>query len=132
MDTLPTTTNARCIRAPFRASGLARILGLLLLVTCTVARAQAQVAEGDLVYKFTVDGVSHRADAKPVQYALLEMAFVHSCEFIEECGCFKLASSVPLDHAALNDLLGTARHQLSGTVEVSDGTFLQPKATHER
>ena len=132
MDTSTTTTNARRIRARFRALGLSRLLGLLLLTACAVGRTQAQVAEGDLIYKFTVDGVSHRADAKPVQYALLEQPFVHSCEFIEECGCFKLASNVPLDHAALNDLLGDARHRLSGTVEVSDGTFLQPKSTQER
>jgi hypothetical protein len=132
MDTSPTTMNARCIRARFRALGLARLLGLLLLAVFAEGRAQAQGVEGDLIYKFTVDGVSHRADAKPVQYVLLERSFVHSCEFIEECGCFKLASEVPLDYAALNDLLGDTPHRITGTVEVSDGTLLQPKPTQER
>lgn len=127
METSPTTTNARSIRARFRALALVRLLGPLLLAAFASDRAHAQEAEGDLVYKFTVEGIQHRAEAKPLQYALFERATVHACDFIEECGCFKLASPVPLDYAALDALLRASDNRLSGTVEVSDGSLLTPQ-----
>ncbi len=127
MHTPRTTTNARRIRARFRLLDLGRLLGSFLLVAFAGDLVHAQEAEGDLVYKFTVEGVQHRAEAKPLQYALFERGTVHACDFIEECGCFKLASSVPLNYAALDALLRVSGHRLSGTVEVSDGSLLTPQ-----
>lgn len=117
---------------PTRARSLARLLGPLLLSVLGTARAQAQAVEGDLVYKFTVEGIIHRSEAKPLQYALMELTTVHACDFIEECACFKLASSVPLDRAALDAMVEERRHRLSGTVEVSDGTLLTSRYPSQR
>lgn len=132
MDTSPTTTNARCIHARYRALDLGRLLGSFLLLAFAGDRVQAQEAEGDLVYKFTVVGIHHRAEAKPLQYALFERPTVHACDFIEECGCFKLASTVPLDYTTLNALLQESDNRLSGTVEVSDGSLLTPQQPLKR
>lgn len=117
---------------PTRAWSLARLLGPLLLSVLGTARAQAQAVEGDIVYKFTVEGILHRAEAKPLQYALMERATVHACDFIEEGACFKLASSVALDYPMLDALLHENRRRLSGPVEVSDGTLLTPQPSPRR
>ncbi len=128
MDTRNTPTNARMIRRSLNTRILARIIGPLLLSVLGTMRSHAQVTEGDLAYKFTVDGVHDRAEAKPLQYALLERATVRSCDFIEECACFKLACSAPLDYATLDNMLQQNGRRLSGTVEVSDGTLLTPRS----
>ena len=128
MDYRNIRTNARMIRIPLNHQGLARLIAPLLISVLGTKQSQAQVLEGDLAYKFTVDGIHDRAEAKPLQYALLERTTVRSCDFIEECACFKLASSVPLDLATLDAMLRENSRSLSGTVEVSDGTLLTPRS----
>src|SRR5262245_235882 len=119
-------------RPPFTGSRAIRYAGILLLGVFGSLRAQAQEQEGDLVYKFSVAGVQHHAEAKPVQYVLLGKDHVHACDFIEECACFVMASAVPLDRVTLADLLQEAQRTLSGPVEVSDGTVLLPPPPPER
>ena len=106
------------------------IQALLVVLACTsiAVTAHAQVGEGDLVYRFSVAGVDHRTEAKPVQYALMEHASSVSCDFIPECACFKLASNVPLDYIALKNLVAESGEVLTGEVAVSNGTVLRPPA----
>lgn len=88
------------------------------------ASAQGQEAPGDHVYRFALEGVHDPASAKTVQYALLEHPFVRMCTYVQECQCFKLASSIPLDRSMLEALALATGHALEGTVHGSDGTLL--------
>lgn len=132
MDNRTTPANTRKNRTAHPARPWVRFIWILFAAALGATRADAQEAEGDLVYKFTVEGIHHRAEAKPLQYALFERATVHACDFIEECGCFKLASTVPLDYTTLNALLQETDNRLSGTVEVSDGSLLTPQQPLKR
>ena len=112
------------IRSLFRL--LSPLTGLLL--SCV---AYAQEQEGDRVYRFTVQGITERESAKPVQYAMIDQGFVHMCEFIAECGCFKMAVPAPLTYAELENLLITSGFVLTGPVHVSDGSVLIPSSSTE-
>ncbi len=82
--------------------------------------------EGELVYKFSVLGVGTSASAKALQVSLLQHTGISSCVFIDACHCFKLSTSVALDHDELRSLVQSSGHVLEGAVDVSDGTVLTP------
>ncbi len=132
MPVFPPFNTHRTRRARSLVIARGRVLPVLLLAILWSGATRAQGVEGDLIYKFSVEGVHHRAEAKPLLYALTERSTVHACDFIEECACFKLASSVPLDYAALEALVRERKHRLSGAVEVSDGDLLLPQSTPQR
>jgi len=87
----------------------------------------AQV-KGELIYKFTVQGITEPFTAKPVQAQLLLHAGMSSCIFIDACDCFKLSTTETLDHSGLRGLLQRCGQVLVGPVEVSDGTVLTAAA----
>jgi hypothetical protein len=120
-----------------RYSALSSIYGRLLIALCASIGitdfAHGQEAEADLVYKFSLQGIVDPVAAKPVQYALMEQPGITFCNFIDECDCFKLGSSTPLDYATLKDLLHDQGYELIGEVLASDGTVLTPpSATQEQ
>ncbi|MCB9169537.1 MAG: hypothetical protein H6597_06470 [Flavobacteriales bacterium] len=89
-----------------------------------LTQAFGQMPDDALVYRFTVQGVQDRVDAKPLQKVLMEDAGVYDCAFIPECTCFKLTSTQSFDRPALALLLSDLGHPLVGDVYVSDGTVL--------
>lgn len=106
-----------------------RCLAMATVVLCLCAAALAQEQEGDLVYRFTVQGVADRETAKPVQHAMLEHVSVHACEYLQECQCFKMATPAALTYGQLRAMLMATGFVLTGTVTVSDGTVLTPITT---
>jgi len=77
-----------------------------------------------VVYKFSVDGIENRADAKLLQHAFLQESITVNSVFIEECKCFKLTANRRLVYS---DIEKTVMHHglsLSNEVLCSDGSAL--------
>jgi len=110
----------------FRISCAMALLLLGLGPFSTLLHAQA---EGELIYKFTVQGITEPGVAKGLQAQLLQHAGMSSCTFIDACDCFKLSTTEVLDHSALRSLLQSCGQVLTGPVEVSDGTVLTAPTT---
>lgn len=112
---------------PSRAVPASIAVVLVVLGALGIASsAHAQAGGNDLVYRFSVESIDHRTEAKPIQYALMEHASSVSCDFIPECACFKLASNLPLDYITLKNWVAGSGHVLMGEVMVSNGTVLRP------
>lgn len=103
-----------------------------LLLSAFVLLTQNSFAqsEGALTYKFTVEGVADKSEAKLVQHSFLQEAFTVSCVFIDECSCFKLTSSEALSYEFLRTLLANHGFELSEKVLVSDGAILKANSNH--
>ena len=82
-----------------------------------------------LVYRFTVEGIQGRTDAKPLQKALMDVPGVLEVTFIPECTCFKLVSDHPLDRQTVEAMLADLGRMLTGDVFVSDGGILTVPTT---
>ncbi len=105
---------------------VALLLGAFVLLT---QNSFAQ-SEGELTYKFTVEGVTDKSEAKLVQHGFLQESYTVSCVFIDECSCFKLTSSEALSYEFLRTLLANNGFELSTKVMVSDGTILTTSSNH--
>src|SRR5262245_42558764 len=77
----------------------------VLFVILLCRPAVAQMNEGDLVYRFTVQEIDDVFAAKAVQYELAGRESIIFCRFTDETDQFKLASHQPLSYAWLRDAL---------------------------
>ena len=95
------------------------------VVLCLLASNEINAqAENYVVYKFSVDGIENRADAKLLQHAFLQESITVNSVFIEECKCFKLTANRRLVYS---DIEKTVMHHglsLSNEVLCSDGSAL--------
>jgi hypothetical protein len=85
----------------------------------------------ELVYKFTVNGISTPELAKQVQYEIQQSLVNSSCVFIDECDCFKLATTDLITYNTLKNILSANGYQLLGEIYVSDGRVLKPIIGHQ-
>ena len=104
----------------------------LFAVFCSASLLKAQEGPNDIVYKFTVQGISDPATAKNVHVTLLQVEGFTSCAFIEGPNLFRMTASTPQTYDGLRAVLQTQGYELGGPVIVSDGTTLgAPQATPE-
>ena len=102
------------------------IKGLFLALLFTVFSNFSYAQSSDeLTYKFTIDGILTRPDAKPIQYEFFNENYTVRCDFYEEEACFKLTANAPLNYKMLHDLLFNLGFELSDEVFVSDETILR-------
>lgn len=90
--------------------------------------AFGQGGEGDTVFRFSVQGIEDPVAAKPVQMVFLEQPLVTDCVYIDECACFKVATTGDLNYEGMKGLLLEHEYHLVGDVYVSDGRVLSPLA----
>lgn len=124
--------NTHCM--PRSLPRLASSLVIFFAWSAIGSSAFGQSSGSDLIYKFSVQGIQDRAAAKVVQYALMEHAFSTSCDYIEECTCFKLGVNAAIDYVTLKNILQDNGHVLTGEILLSNGTVLHPphSGTEER
>lgn len=104
----------------------ARVSKLLFtLVFLTGFQVAWSQTEGDMVYKFTIDGVVSREEAKPIQYAFMERAYTVECQYIPESQTFRLTTSIPIDYDEFKSVLVNGGHTVPLKVLASDGTVLK-------
>jgi hypothetical protein len=88
-------------------------------------------SSSELVYKFTVNGISTPELAKQVQYEIQQSVVNSSCVFIDECDCFKLATTDLITYNTLKNILSANGYQLLGYIYMSDGRVLKPIIGHQ-
>jgi hypothetical protein len=95
------------------------------VVLCLLASNEINAQEENhVIYKFSVDGIENRADAKILLHAFLQESVTVNSVFIEECKCFKLTANRRLVYS---DIEKTVMHyglSLSNEVLCSDGSAL--------
>jgi hypothetical protein len=96
----------------------------LPFITASRFSLTAQNTNVQYVYKFSVDEIKTRQDAKYLMYDLKGQANILSVDFIEDCRCFKLMSEQSYTYAELNDLVRGSGFNLAQRVLCGDGSTL--------
>ena len=96
---------------------------IILLLTLTTIFSFGQ--NNSLVYRFSVDNIVNIDSAKQVQYELLKETPITSCNFIDECDCFKLTTSSFISYSDLKNILYNKGYRIYGDIFLSDGRILK-------
>ena len=112
-----------------------KLLNLILSMVIVLgisATSKAQDDPGETQYRFYVQDVDTREEAKLVHFALIEYPEISWCDYIHDCGCFKINTSLHLDREHFSGLLEDIGYELSGTLYCGDGRVLpEPVQTSE-
>lgn len=87
--------------------------------------ASSQTQSNNLVYRFSISNIIDIDSAKQVQYNLLQESMITSCNFIDECDCFKLTTNSFISYNSFKNILYNKGYQLSGDIHLSDGRVLR-------
>jgi len=97
----------------------------ILLIICFIIPLFASSQSIDLVYRFSVNNITSIDSAKQVQLEVIQQSNITSCNFIDECDCFKLTTSSFISYANLKNILLLGGYNLYGDVYLSDGRVLK-------
>lgn len=110
----------KCVR-----NRLNNALCCIALLFCTIGSNELIAQEQHpVVYKFSVDGIENRADAKVLLHAFLQESFTVNSVFLIDCQCFKLSTKKPLKYTHIQEVVQQNGLELSENVLCSDGSAL--------
>ena len=110
----------KCVR-----NRLSHVLCFIVLVSGLLVSNEVIAQEQNpVVYKFSVDGIENRADAKVLLHAFLQESFTVNSVFLIDCQCFKLSAKKPLKYTHIQEVVQQNGLELSENVLCSDGSAL--------
>ena len=117
---LKSTITMNCVRNRLNYG-----LCFIVLVSCLLGSNEVIAQEQHpVVYKFSVDGIENRADAKILLHAFLQESFTVNSVFLIDCQCFKLSTKKPLNYTKIQEVVIQYGLELSEDVLCSDGSIL--------
>jgi len=105
---------------------------MLVIIVGITNTMKGQDDPAETQYRFYVQDVDTREEAKLVHYGLIENPSISWVNYIHDCGCFKINTPLTLDREQLSNMLNEIGYELSGIMYCGDGRVLpEPVQTTE-
>lgn len=96
---------------------------MLICSEHSYAQTSTNNAEG-VVYKFQIDGIVMVEDAEAFQLKFTQHELIIDSKFFEECSCFKITATEPLNYEKLEKIIDNQGLRLADKILTSDGRVL--------